>query len=140
MGQRHTGLMADNKTAPSENSVADLIEALPQERRRAEARTVVNLLQQTTGEKPVVWGPSMIGFGTLHYTYESGREGDTARVAFAARKSGLTFYGLKDHPDSAALFESLGSYTEGVGCVYVKSLDQIDQDVLADLVRLAWTR
>ncbi len=98
----------------------------------------MDLLQQTTGEKPVVWGPSMIGFGTLHYKYESGREGETAKVA--ARRSGLTFYGLKDHPDSAALFESPGSYTERVGCVYVKSLDQIDQNVLADLVRLAWTR
>ncbi|MCW2802412.1 MAG: hypothetical protein JWN06_629 [Propionibacteriaceae bacterium] len=132
--------VADNKTAPTDVAVDDFLTGIHDDRRRDEAGALVALFEQTTGTTAVMWGPSIIGFGTDHYRYASGREGNTARVGFSPRKTALTFYALKDHPASAELLPSLGPYTEGKGCVYVKRLDQIDQDVLTQLVRLAWTR
>jgi hypothetical protein len=134
------GSVAENKTAPTDVAVDDFLAGIPDHRRREEGRALVALFEQTTGTAAVMWGPSIIGFGTDHYRYASGREGDMARVGFSPRKTALTFYALKDHPASVELLPSLGPYTEGKGCVYVKRLDQIDKDVLTELIRLAWAR
>ena len=90
--------MADNKTKPTKVTVASYIGSLPDEVRRAEARQVVGLMQDVSGEKPAMWGPSIIGFGTHHYVYDSGREGDMPVVAFSPRKPALVFYALSGSP------------------------------------------
>src|SRR5262247_424961 len=88
------GGMPENKTKPSKVSVAAFIDALTDETRRADAKALIKLMQSATGEKPKMWGPSIIGFGSYHYTYESGREGDMPVVGFSPRKVATVLYGL----------------------------------------------
>jgi hypothetical protein len=124
--------MADNKTRPTTVSVASFIETLADETRRADARALVRLLQGATGEKPKMWGPSIIGFGIYHYVYESGREGDTPNVGFSPRKAANVIYGIA-LGDSAALLAKLGKHTTGKGCLYIKKLADVDRKVLEAL-------
>ncbi|WP_062466290.1 DUF1801 domain-containing protein [Demequina maris] len=129
-----------NKTVPTEVPVEAFVAAVEPARRREEAVRVVALLTEVTGVEPVMWGPSIIGWGAMHYRYATGREGDMPKVGFSPRKAQLTFYGLKDTPEGAGLLPSLGPSTEGAGCVYVKRLDAIDLDVLGDLAEIAFAR
>ncbi len=97
-------------------------------------------MRDVTGEQGVMWGPSMIGFGTLHYRYATGREGDTLKVGFSPRKAKLSLYGLQDSADAEAHLEQLGRHTLGVGCVYANRLSDLDESVLRELVRIAYDR
>jgi hypothetical protein len=126
--------MADNKTKPTKLSVAAFIEALTDETRRADAKTLVRLMQGATGEKPTMWGPSIIGFGSHHYTYESGREGDMPLAGFSPRKAATVLYGMTGFSESQVLLAKLGKHTVGGGCVYIKKLADVDQKVLKALV------
>ena len=126
--------VADNKTKQTEVSVAAFIDAIADETRRADAKTLLKSMQSATGEKPKMWGPSIIGFGSYHYTYESGREGDMPLVGFSPRKAAIVLYGMRGASDSEALLARLGKHTTGKGCVYIKKLADIDQTVLASLV------
>ena len=135
--------MAEAKTRPTDASVADFLDAAQPARRAEDAKRVVAIVREATGVEPVMWGPSMVGFGSYHYaspSRTSRTEGDWPRVALSPRKGALTLYGLKDLPEGAALLPELGECTEGAGCVYVKRLDDIDEDVLRRLVRIAWQR
>jgi hypothetical protein len=127
--------MAENKTKPTEVSVADYIAAIPEAPRRADAQALLNLMQAATGEEPRLWGPSIIGFGSYHYRYETGREGDTLIVGFSPRKPATVLYGLRAAPDVDSLLDKLGKHTSGKGCVYIKKLADVDQKVLAELIR-----
>ncbi len=131
---------APNKTQPTEQPVAEFVAAVEPARRREEAERIVALLTEATGEQPVMWGPSIIGWGTYTYHYASGRSGEWMKVGFSPRKAQLTFYGLQDSEKQTALLESLGTHTTGVGCLYVKRLDQVDEDTLATLARLGIAR
>ena len=131
--------MAEQKTRPTAASVSEFIAAVPDERRRADTETAVGLVKDLTGTAPEMWGPSIVGFGSRHYRYASGTEGDTPRVGLSPRKSALTFYGLQDSPDAAGLLERLGPHSLGKGCVYIRDLGKVDADVLGDLIRAAWT-
>jgi len=126
--------MADNKTKPTKLSVGSFIEALTDETRRADAKALVKLMQSATGEKAKMWGPSIIGFGTYHYTYESGREGDMPLAGFSPRKAATVLYGMTGFSDSEALLAKLGKHTTGGGCLYIKKLGDVDQKVLEELV------
>jgi hypothetical protein len=126
--------MADNKTKPTKLSVATFIDALTDETRRADAKALVKLMQSATGEKPKMWGPAIIGFGSYHYTYESGREGDMPLAGFSPRKAATVLYGMTGFTDSAALLAKLGKHTIGGGCLYIKKLADVDQKVLEVLV------
>lgn len=119
--------MADNKTKPTKVSVAEFIDALADQSKRADAKALVKLMQNAAGEKPKMWGPSIIGFGSYHYTYDSGREGDMPLIAFSPRKAATVLYGFSD---SAALLAKLGKHTRGKGCLYIKKLADVDQKVL----------
>lgn len=119
--------MAENKTKPTSLSVAAFIDAIKEEGRRADAKALVKLMQKAAGEKPKMWGPSIIGFGSYHYTYDSGREGDMPLIAFSPRKAATVLYGLSA---SEALLPKLGKHTRGKGCVYIKKLADVDQKVL----------
>jgi hypothetical protein len=126
--------MAENKTKATEVSVAAYIAALPDESRRADAKTLVKIMQGATGEKPKMWGPSIIGFGSYHYVYESGREGDMPIVGFSPRKAATVIYGLRASGDAESLLAKLGKHTTGKGCVYIKRLADVDQKVLSTLI------
>ena len=126
--------MAENKTKPTEVSVAAFVDGLTDQSRRADAQALVKLMQRATGEKPKMWGPSIIGFGSYHYTYESGREGDMPEAGFSPRKAATVLYGLMGFSGSEELLAKLGKYTNGKGCLYVKKLADVDQKVLEALV------
>src|SRR5256885_3866187 len=104
--------MAENKTKPTKVSVAAFIDALTDQSRRADAKALVKLMQKAAGEKPKMWGPSIIGFGSYHYTYDTGREGDMPVVAFSPRKTATALYGLGG---SEALLATLGKHTRAKG-------------------------
>jgi len=126
--------MADSKTKPTKLSVAAYIDTLADETRRADARALVKLMQRVTGEKPKMWGPSIVGFGSHHYAYESGREGDVPLAGFSPRKSATVLYGMTGFGDAAALLARLGKHTTGKGCLYIKKLADVDQKVLEALI------
>ena len=126
--------MAENKTKPTKLSVAAFIDALTDETKRADAKALVKLMQNATGEKPKMWGPSIIGFGSYHYKYDSGREGDMPLAGFSPRKAATVFYVMTGFSDSAALLAKLGKHTTGKACLYVKKLADVDQKVLEALV------
>ena len=126
--------MADNKTRPTQLDVAAFIDALTDETRRADATALVKLMQSAAGEKPRMWGPSIIGFGSYHYTYESGREGDMPLAGFSPRKAATVVYGMTGFSESEALLAKLGKHTTGGGCLYIKKLADVDQKVLQALV------
>ena len=131
--------MAENKTKPTEFGVADYIGAIPEPARRADAEALLNIMQNATGEEPKMWGASIIGFGSYHYKYETGREGDMPIVGFSPRKPATVLYGLRASTDAEAMLEKLGKHTTGKGCVYIKKLADVDQKVLATLVKKSAT-
>ena len=126
--------MADSKTKPTTVSVAEFIDELTDETKRADARVLVKMMQSATVEKPKMWGPSIIGFGSYHYKYESGREGDSPLAGFSPRKGATVLYGLTGFAGSEALLAKLGKHTTGKGCLYIKKLADVDRKVLLALV------
>jgi hypothetical protein len=126
--------MADNKTKPTKLSVTAFINALTDPTRRADAKTLVKLMQSASGEEPKMWGPSIIGFDSYHYRYESGREGDMPLICFSPRKAATVLYNMTGFSGSEALVAKLGKHTKGGGCLYIKNLADVDQKVLEALV------
>ena len=125
------------KTQPGAGDVDAFLESVPDERRRAEGRELLALMRERTGEQPVMWGPSMVGFGSRHYAYESGREGDWFVVGFSPRKAALTLYGLQSAyrpEETEELLDRLGPHKLGKSCIYVSRLDKVDKAVLGELV------
>jgi hypothetical protein len=126
--------MADNKTKPTELGVAAFIDAITDPTKRADAKTLVQLMQDAAGEKPKMWGPSIIGFGSYHYRYNSGREGDMPLIGFSPRKTATVLYNMIGSSDSKVLLAKLGKHTTGKGCLYIKKLADVDQQVLEAMV------
>ncbi len=126
--------MAESKTKPTTVGVTEFIDAIPDPAARADAKALVKLMRSATGEKPKMWGPSIIGFGSYHYVYDSGREGDMPVVGFSPRKAATVLYGLRGAEDVEALLAKLGKHTTGKGCLYIKKLADVDQTVLEKLV------
>lgn len=123
-----------NKTQPTDDSVLAHIDSIDNETRQQDCRKIIELMREESGCEPVMWG-SIVGFGSYHYKYDSGREGDFMRVGFANRKTALTLYimsGFDAYPD---LMSKLGQFKTGKSCLYVKTLADIDTDVLRRLVR-----
>lgn len=109
-------------------------------RRKDEGLILLDLMRDATGAEPVMWGPSIVGYGSMHYRSPSGAsEGTWFRVGFSPRKAKLSLYGLQGHPGSEALLARIGKHTLGVGCVYATRLDHLDLDVLRELVAHAFT-
>jgi hypothetical protein len=131
--------MAENKTKPTQLSVTAFIDAITDPARRADAEVLVKLMQSAAGEKPKMCGPSIIGFGNYHYKYESGREGDAPLVGFSPRKAATVLYGVTAFSDSDALLAKLGKHTTGKGCLYIKKLADVDDQVLKTMIRKSLT-
>jgi len=131
--------MARIRTRPTGEDVSTFLDSLPQERRRAEGHALRSLFERVTGEPAVMWGASIVGFGSRPYTNSTGTN-DWFVVGFSPRKDALTIYGIHDGyaktPDP--LLEALGPSTTGKSCLYIKRLDRIDQRVLEQMVRNAW--
>ena len=134
--------MSQPKTVPTDANVHDFLEAAATARRREEGLRLAEIFREVTGTDPVMWGPTMVGYGSFRYISQVNprTRGTWFKTGFSPRKAQLTFYGLNDLPEGAALLPSLGKYTEGAGCVYVKKLDDIDLDVLRRLIAIAWAR
>ena len=129
--------MAAPKTKPTEFSVAEFIDQLPDSPQRADAKALVKLLQKASGEKPKMWGPAIIGFGAYHYKYESGREGDMPLGAFSPRKAATVLYNLTGFPGADALLAKLGKHSTGKACLNIKKLTEVDLAVLKELATKA---
>jgi hypothetical protein len=126
--------MAENKTKPTEKSVVAFVDSLPEQVRRTDAKALIKLMTGASGEKAKMWGPSIIGFGTYRYKYESGREGDTVLVGFSPRKAALVLYGVTGTEKAGSLLSKLGPHTTGKGCLYIKKLADIDLSTLEQLI------
>jgi len=127
--------MAELKTKETKASVRRFLKQIPDASRRQDAEKILALMKSVTREEPKMWGSSIIGFGRLHYKYASGREGDWFKAGFSPRKDSFTLYlctgGFETHAD---LMSKLGKYKTGVGCLYVKKLEDVDEQVLKRLV------
>lgn len=111
-----------NKTSATAASVAGFISAVDSERRRQEAETLLGIFGRAPGQDAVMWGPSIIGFGSSHYRYATGREGDTATIGFSPRKAKISLYTARNFREFPELLERLGKHELAVGCLYVKKL------------------
>lgn len=135
-------MKTEQKTKPTEVDVDAFLAAVTPEWKRADAATLRRLLTEWTGEAAKMWGPTIVGFGSYHYRYASGHEGDACRVGFSPRASALTLYTTSGYADDSivaaeeALLARLGKYTRSKACLYVKRLGDIDLGVLEELVRL----
>ncbi|MCG8590037.1 MAG: DUF1801 domain-containing protein [Proteobacteria bacterium] len=126
--------MAENKTQPTSASVDDFIDAIENRRRRADALTALEIYKEVTGLPPVMWGPSIVGFGTRHYKYATGREGSMPAACFSPRKANMTFYVGDEFEGADTLYAKLGKHKKSVACLYVNKLDDVDLDVLREVV------
>ena len=127
--------MADVKTKKNEASVEDFLAAIEPERKRADSRAVVELMKKVTGDEPAMWGTSIVGCGSHHYKYDSGREGDWMKVGFAPRKQNLTLYIMSGFSRFDELMAKLGKHSTGKSCLYIKKLEDVDLEVLEELMR-----
>jgi hypothetical protein len=128
-------MMAENKTKVTEASVEAHIASLESDSVRSDCQTLVKLMTEWTKEKPKMWGPSLVGFGSYHYKYESGREGDSCTTGFAARKNEIAIYLVADGADQDELLAQLGRHKMGKSCLYIRRLSEIDTGVLEKLVK-----
>lgn len=127
--------MSELKTRQNDGDVDAYLDSVENPNRREDARRIIVLMREITGEPPRMWGSSIVGFGSYHYTYASGREGDWPVVGFAPRKRNLVLYIMPGFARYESLLARLGKHRTGKSCLYVNKLDDIDPDVLEELVR-----
>jgi hypothetical protein len=128
--------MAENKTKPTGVSVDTFIAAVPDEQRRADAKALVTLMERLSGDKPYMYGPSIVGFGTYRYKYQRGREGEAPRIGFSPRAKELVLYLADGYEQHGALMARLGKHRTGRSCLYIKKLDDVDAGALEELTTI----
>jgi hypothetical protein len=126
--------MTANKTQPTKASVTAYINAIESTERRADARKVAAMMRRATGKRARMWGPAIVGYGTYHYRYESGREGDFMITGFSSRKQALTVYVIPGFEKFETLMSRLGNFKTGKSCLYIKRLSDVDEKVLERLI------
>ena len=127
--------MAELKTKPTGQSVKDFLKKIPDPERREDCFAVAKLMEEITGDKPKMWGPSIVGFGTYHYKYDSGREGDWLVTGFSPRKKDLTLYLMMGFEKHDELMKQLGKHSTGKSCLYIKRLSDIHVPTLKKLIK-----
>src|SRR5687767_439917 len=127
--------MAELKTKPTQASVKEFLNQIPDKERRDDCITVAKIMEEITGEKPKMWGPSIVGFGTYHYKYASGREGDWPISAFSPRKKDLTLYIMMGFDKRPELMKQLGKHSTSKSCLYIKRLSDIHIPTLKKLIK-----
>lgn len=130
--------MAENKTKATTVSVDAFIDAVSHPGRQADARVVLDMMTRVTGEQPRMWGASIIGFGSYHYRYESGHEGDMCRIGFSPRAANIVLYIMPGFAEEGVRLAALGKHKIGKSCLYVNRLADVDLAVLEAMVRDAW--
>jgi hypothetical protein len=131
--------MAESKTKVTGDSVPRFIGAIKDEATRRDCEALIRLMQEVSKESPQMWGPSIVGFGSYHYKYESGREGDSLRIGFSPRKNNIAIYGcgLKDLADE---LKRLGKHKVGGGCLYIKKLSDVDEGQLTKILSAGYRK
>ena len=127
--------MAELKTQLNDGSVNDFLNSVENEKRKTDSFAVLELMKEATGEEPKMWGTSIVGFGSYQYKYASGREGEWMAVGFSPRKQSLTLYIMGGFDNYDALMGELGKYKTGKSCLYIKKMEDVDQNVLKELVK-----
>lgn len=126
--------MAELKTKVNNASVDKFIKSVPNKQTQEDCRKIIEIMEKATKSEPKMWGTSIVGFGTYHYKYASGHEGDSMLIGFSPRKQNLTLYIMSGFDEYDALMNRLGKYTRGKGCLYIKKLEDIDAKVLKELI------
>ncbi len=126
--------MAELKTKPTDEDVTRFLNAIPDEKKRKDSFTILNMMREVTGLEPVFWVGNIIGFGKYHYKYASGHEGDAGLIGFSPRKQNLALYILTGFDDQAALLEKLGKHKTGKVCLYINKLDDVHLPVLRKMI------
>jgi hypothetical protein len=134
--------MSNNEpvTRPTDASVDDFLASVANERRRADAMRLREIMEDVTGEPAVMWGPTIVGFGAYHYRYASGHEGDAPAVGFSPRAANTTIYMTGGFDGLETRLEALGKHKTGKGCLYITRLDAVDEHVLRDLIQTSVRR
>jgi hypothetical protein len=127
--------MAENKTQKTSVSPKEFIKSVEDPQRREDAYELLKIFEEETGDKPVMWGPSIIGYGQYHYKYASGREGDWFLAGFSHRKQNMSLYVMMGFDKYQDLLGKLGKFKTGKGCLYINKLDDVDREVLRELIR-----
>ncbi len=131
--------MYELKTKETENSVIEFIEKVENQKKREDAYKLLDIFTETTMYPAKMWGPSIIGFGSYHYKYASGHEGDAPLVGFSPRKAKISLYFATGDTERAELLNHFGKHTSGKACVYINKVEDIDVDVLKKLIRQSVT-
>ena len=126
---------AKNKTIENETSVQDFLNSVKDEQKREDSFKILDMMQEISGYEPKMWGTSIIGFGSFHYKYDSGREGDMCRIGFSPRAQSLTLYMITGYSESSDDLARLGKHKTGKSCLYIKRLSDVDEDVLRDMIQ-----
>src|SRR4030042_4630809 len=132
--------MAELKTKLTDASVTDYLNAIENEQVRQDCFVILEIMQEATKAKPQMWGDSIVGFGTYHYVYASGREGDWPLTGFAPRKKNITLYIMAGFEQYEELLSRLGKFSRGKACLYIKRLSDIDIPILKELVQASVDR
>jgi len=130
--------MAENKTKTTTVDPHAFLAAVENPQRRADGQALATIMTRISGEPPVMWGPSIVGFGLHRYKYDSGREGEICSIGFSPRKAALVLYLSCDLDSSQALLDRLGKHERGRGCLYVKKLADVDAEILEEMIAAAW--
>lgn len=130
--------MTGNKTKPTDASVDAYIAQVTPQRRQDDSLVLLDMMRRVTGEAPVMWGESIVGFGEYHYTYKSGRSGDWPRTGFAPRKASMSVYIMPGFDGCRDLLGRLGKHKTSVSCLYINKLADVDMTVLEEVVRFGW--
>ena len=128
--------MAEQKTKPTNQSVKEFLNKIPEAERRADCFAVAKIMEEISGEKPKMWGPSIVGFGSYHYKYASGHEGDWPMMGFSPRKKDLTLYIMMGFEKHADLMEKLGKHSASKSCLYIKRLSDVHIPTLMKLMKI----
>ena len=132
--------MAEMKTKQTKASVEDFLNLIEDNQKREDCFEIVKMMKQVTKKEPKMWGPSIIGFGSYHYKYESGREGDSLQIGFSPRKQNITLYILLGANHENPLLQKLGKHSTGKGCLYIKRLADVDKKVLQELIKESFAK
>lgn len=127
--------MAELKTKRNKGNVESFLNSVPDEKKRQDSFKVLELMKQVTGKEPEMWGESIVGFGSYHYKYASGQEGDWFLVGFSPRKQNITLYIMSGFDEYEQLLTKLGKHSTGKSCLYIKKIEDVDMGILKELVR-----
>ncbi|MGB5691872.1 MAG: DUF1801 domain-containing protein [Flavobacteriaceae bacterium] len=130
--------MTTNKTIPTGKSVTEFLEGIVPSEKKADAFLLLEMMESITGEKPTMWGPSIIGFGSYHYRYDSGREGDMLLTGFSPRTQDFSLYVGAGAEHNKELLQRLGKHRTGKSCLYIKRLSDVDLEVLKEIIKTSY--